>query len=45
MDENVPPEGGMGSSSAVPPVTSAKRGHSLRECLCERQGHGVNRCS
>ena len=49
-DEKVPPEGGMGSSSAVPPVTSAERGHSVREwarvCfLCGRQGNGVNRCS
>ena len=49
-DEKVPPEGGMGSPSAVPPVTSAERGHSGREwarvCFsCGRQGHGVNRCS
>ena len=49
-DEKVPPEGGMGSSSAVPPVTSAERGHSVREWMrvcfsCGCHGHGVNRCS
>ena len=30
-DEKVPPEEGMGSSSAVPPVTGAERGHSVME--------------
>ena len=50
VDEKVPPGGGMGSSSAVPPVTSAERSYSVREwarvCFsCGRQGHGVNRCS
>ena len=48
-DEKVPPEEGMGTSSAVPPVTGVERGHSVREwarvCFsCGRQGHGVNRC-
>ena len=32
-DEKVPPQGGMGSPSAMPPVTSAERGHSGRECV------------
>ena len=49
-DGKVPLEEGMGSSSAVPPVADAKRGHSVTErarvCFsCGRQGHGVNRCS
>ena len=49
-DEKVPPDEGMGSSSAGPPVTGAERGHSAMEwarvCFsCGRQGHGVNRCS
>ena len=49
-DEKVPPEEGMGSSSAMPPVTGAERGHSVMEwarvCFsCGCQGHGVNRCS
>ena len=49
-DEKVPPEEGMGSSSAGLPVTGSERGHSAMEwarvCfLCGRQGHGVNRCS
>ena len=49
-DEKVPPEGGIGSPSAAPPVTSAERGHLggewVRVCfLCGRQGHGVNQCS
>ena len=49
-DEKVPPEGGMGSSSGVPSVTCAERGHLVGEwarvCFsCGRQGHGVNRCS
>ena len=48
-DEKVPLEGGMGSLSAVPPVTSTERDCSGREwarvCFsCGRQGHGANRC-
>ena len=49
-DVKVPPVGGMGSTAAVPPVTSTEGGHLKMEwarvCFsCGRQGHGVNRCS
>ena len=49
-DVNVPAEEGTGSSSAVPAVRGAERGHSVMEwarvCFsCGRPGHGVNRCS
>ena len=48
-DVKVPPEEGMGSSSAAPAVGGAERGHSVMErarvCFsCGRPGHGVNRC-
>ena len=46
----IPPEEGIGSSSAVPAMGGTDRGHSTREwarvCFsCGRPGHGVNRCS
>ena len=48
-DVKVPPEEGMGSSSVVPAVGGAEKGHSVMErervCFsCGRPGHGVNRC-
>ena len=49
-DVKVPPEEGMGSSSAVTAVVGAEKYHSVweraRVCFsCGRPGHGVNRCS
>ena len=49
-DGKVPPGEALGSSSAVPAVGGAERGHSVMErgrvCFsCRRSGHGVNRCS
>ena len=49
-DAKIPPEEGVGSSSAVLAAERTERGHSTREWVrvcfsCERPGHGVNRCS
>ena len=50
VDVKIPPEEGMGSSSAAPAAVGTERGHSAREwarvCFsCGWPGHGVNRCS